>query len=141
MKIPCSHQKSLFSMFVSLCLIHFPKMSVRVTEVNLITEFLKSEIKRIQIIFTVISNYKLGIRIWFLTYRDTWEPFLFLAIIIKGEMYSFSQKLINRCHNWVVSQGIFVSFFSFCLRFFIFLLQKLLYFFMAKLSKPILFFE
>ena len=43
MKIPCSHQKSFFSMFVSLCFIPLPKMSVRVTEVNLITEFLKSE--------------------------------------------------------------------------------------------------
>ena len=30
-------------MFVSLCFIPLPKMSVRVTEVNLITEFLKSE--------------------------------------------------------------------------------------------------
>ena len=43
MKIPCSHQKSLFSMFVSFCLIRLPKISPRVTEVNLITEFLKSE--------------------------------------------------------------------------------------------------
>ena len=43
MTIPCSHQKLLSSMFVNLCLIRLPKRSVGVTEVNLTTEFLKSE--------------------------------------------------------------------------------------------------
>ena len=43
MTIPCSYQKSFSSMFVNLCLIHLPTRSVGVAEVNLITEFLKSE--------------------------------------------------------------------------------------------------
>ena len=67
--IPCSHQMSFSSSFLNLCLICLPIKSSCVTGSN----------------FTVIGNYKLSIRICFLTNHNTRKK-SFFTIIIKSKM-------------------------------------------------------
>ena len=129
MAIPCSHQKSFSSMFVNLCLIRLPKRSVGVTEVNLITD-LKSEKSNNTV--CLHNHNELQAR-----YQNLVSDIprhlgtIFFAIIIKGKMlYSFSHKLISRCHNWGVQQCIFISF---AIIIFFFLFEVLLFSFSEAL--------